>query len=321
MGSLAKSLALLFIACCIVSTVTFQRTIAITQSSNNVSSPAIVWQQTIKTGDTETVSNIVQTNDGGYAFLDPGWGHQGFRVSTFYKLDSSGNVQWKQHNSSIWANSFVPTNNGEFELFGSWISPDYGMFGTGKSTPAVFLMNPNGDLRSTVNSSNYGGSPLPTSDGGFIISNNYPQNGNLTKINALGGKQWSSIIKEPANQSEIAEVIRTNDGGYALVGSTSFNGTADTPNLYIWLAKVSSNGTLLWSRQFGQGPTTVDTNQTQNAGALDELNRRTLGDNEGISVIETPDGGFVATGIVYPLRNYSWWGFSMNRILTWHKLF
>jgi hypothetical protein len=309
MGSFNKSCVLSIVIIFVFSLIFIQSATSEASAANS-NSPAIEWKQTIATGNTEEVSNIVQTSDGGYAFLDPGWGHQGFSVSTFYKLNSSGNIQWKQHNSSIWARSFIQTNDNKYELFGSWISKDYSMWGTGKTTPAVFKIDQNGNLRSALNTSIFRGSP--TNDGGFLIIGSYRLIGNLTKINSFGIRQWSTVIQEPGNHSSVSQVIQTRDGGYALVGSTSFNGTSDTPNLYIWIAKIDSHGNLEWSNRFGNGPSSVDNNSTQNAGALDNLNRRTLGDNEGISIVETSDGGLGATGIVYPLRNYSWWGFSYN---------
>jgi hypothetical protein len=312
MNCSAKSFALMFAVLCLISIITIipckaSSNSGIQSANGNSVPPSIEWQQEVKSGSTESVSKIVQTSDGGYAFLDLGYGHQGYRTSTFYKLNSTGNVQSRIHDNSIWARSMVQTNDGDIEMFGSWESGGDFWFGSQKETLAVFKMDPDGNIKSVVNSSAYGSTPLPTSDGGFIIKG---VKGNLTKINSLGIKQWTNIYSASANHSDITSIIQTSDMGYALVGSTSFNGTSNTPNLYIWLAKLDAYGNLQWTRQFGDGPATVDTNQTQNAGALDGLNRRTLGDNEGVSLVETSDGGFVVTGIIFPLRNYSWWGFS-----------
>ena len=51
-------------------------------------------------------------------------------------------------------------------------------------------------------------------------------------------------------------------------------------------------------------------NESENAGALDGINRRTTGDNEGVSVCQSADGGFIVSGTIYPERNYTGWGFS-----------
>ena len=278
-------------------------------------SATVEWQKEIATGRTESVSDLVPTSDGGYAFLDLGWGHQGYQVSTFYKISYLGNVQWKEMDSSFWACSFIQTSDGGFELFGNKISGNGDWtYGSQKETPAVMRLDSTGAVQSVkTTSTNIGG--LSTSDGGYANWRTKQDVTSITKTNSLGKTQWTKSFNLPrANYTYFTSMIQTSDGGFALVGSTSFNGTRDTPNLYFLVAKTDSHGNLQWSREFGSGPATVDKNETQNAGALDGLNRRTLGDNEGYSVTQTSDGGFVVTGTVYPVRNYSWWGFSYEPV-------
>jgi hypothetical protein len=302
--------------------------IVLSQTSNNgpVSAPATEWQQEYE-GDIESVSNVVQTSDGGYAFLDLGWAHQiTFVPSTIYKVNSSGTMQWKKTIRSFGADGFVQTSDGGFEIFGGWST--YGT--TYQFTPAIVKIDSQGNVEWVENKSAIFGEGLVFSEdgglaalsgGGNLAIYERPSEAIIIKTNSYGIMQWNKTYAEPANFSVANSMIQTSDGGYALIGSTSFNGTNDTPNLYYWLAKTDSQGNLLWSRQYGNGPETVDTNQTQNAGAEDGVNRRTFGDNEGLSVTETIDGGFVAAGIVYPVRNYSWWGFSYEPIPNMAKTF
>ena len=58
--------------------------------------------------------------------------------------------------------------------------------------------------------------------------------------------QWSRNFSEPSLYNAVTSVVQTSDGGYAIVGTTSFNGTSDTPNLYIWFIKTNAQGNLLW---------------------------------------------------------------------------
>jgi hypothetical protein len=281
--------------------------------------PTIEWQQSYG-GDIESVSNVVQTSDGGYAFIDYGWGHQTTMVpSTIYKVDSSGNVTWLKSINYWRAGEFIQTNDDGLEVFGRWST--YGT--TYKYTPMVVKFDSEGNVQWTENKTNSFDpfdSVIFTSDGGFasfrslgsLTQYQEISGGIVTKTSSHGVLEWNKTYSEPANYSKPDSMIQTSDGGYALIGSTSFNGEKDTPNLYYWLIKVDAAGNREWSREFGSGPETVDTNQTQNAGALDGLNRRTFGDNEGISVMETSDGGFVVGGVMYPVRDYSWWGFSYS---------
>lgn len=291
-----------------------------TQAVNSTtgSAPATQWQQVYGDNDVELVSNVVQTSDGGYAFLDRGWGHgiAPLKPSTFYQVNSSGSVQWQKTIDWFAADSFVQTSDMGFVVFGHWST--YGT--TYTYVPTLIKTDSEGNIK-WVENYTYAvvqGPILLTIDGGFVL---LYQGGNFTKTNSQGKVQWSTTIHEPANHSSLDSMIQTSDGGYALIGSTSFNGTSDTPNLYYWLAKTDLHGNLEWSRQYGNGLAEVDTNQTRNAGALDGLNRRTIGDNEGLSVLQTADGGFIVTGIVYPVRNYSWWGFSYEPVPNMAKTF
>ena len=280
------------------------------------------WQQEYGDRDIESVSNVVQTSDGGFAFLDLGWGHGLNRLvpSTLYKVNASGDVQWKKTIEWFAAETLVQTNDSGYTLFGQWST--YGT--TYQHTPTVIKTDSEGNIRHIQNFSSYTGLGfVPTSDGGFTTLDR--RGGNLQydpgtsstsiiKTNSVGVMQWNKTFNGFGNFSFVNSMIQTRNGGYALVGSCSFNGTNDTPNLYFLLIRTDSKGNFEWSCQFGNGPEIADNNQTQNAGALQGVNRRTFGDNEGMSVTETVDGGFLVAGIVYPVRNYSWWGFSYGPV-------
>jgi hypothetical protein len=280
------------------------------------------WQQEYGDRDIESVSNVIQTSDGGFAFLDLGWGHGLNRLvpSTLYKVNASGEVQWKKTIEWFAAETLIQTSDSGYTLFGQWST--YGT--TYQHTPTVIKTDSEGNIRHVQNFSSYTGLGfVPTSDDGFATLDRrggnlqyYPGTSwtSIIKTNSNGIMQWNKTFNEFGNFSIVNSMIQTRNGGYALVGSCSFNGTNDTPNLYFLLIRTDSKGNFEWSRQFGNGPEIVDKNQTQNAGALQEVNRRTFGDNEGMSVTETVDGGFLVAGIVYPVRNYSWWGFSYGPI-------
>lgn len=84
-------LAIVALVCCIISP-------AATIAQNDVGStsvPANEWEKSYG-NEVESVSNVIQTSDGGYAFIDYGWGHQTTMVpSTIYKVDYSKAVQNK----------------------------------------------------------------------------------------------------------------------------------------------------------------------------------------------------------------------------------
>ena len=72
-----------------------------------------------KTQDNRTValSNLIQTSDGGYVFLDLGWLHSvTFQPVTLYKIDPSGDLQWQKTIDNFSGKSVIQTNDGGFEL-------------------------------------------------------------------------------------------------------------------------------------------------------------------------------------------------------------
>ena len=96
-------------------------TVVSSQALNNtsVSAPATEWQQ--KLGEGESTSQVIQTKDDGYSFLDLGWNHQyTTEPAILYKIDSSGNPQWQKTINSFHANGLVQTIDGGIAILGEW---------------------------------------------------------------------------------------------------------------------------------------------------------------------------------------------------------
>ncbi len=122
------------------------QTITISPSSSSTSPPNIQWQKLIGSGSTESVSNLIQTTDGGYAFLDCGKSYQqhDFIPSTLFKLDSSGNMQWNKTIKLFTASNLIQTSDGGYEVAGEWNT--YGIIypttePLNQTTPALIKLN------------------------------------------------------------------------------------------------------------------------------------------------------------------------------------
>lgn len=131
---------------------------------------------------------------------------------------------------------------------------------------------------------------IKTSDGGFAILG-YTQSNDgdiinkvdnsfdywLIKFDTAGTQQWQRTYggsKDDKGQS----IISTNDGGYAILGSSkSNNGDATSNAGYddFWILKLNHNGDILWEKSFGY------------AGA-----------DSAFSVIQTNDGGYILGGVL-----------------------
>ena len=128
----------------------FQPAISIAQSSLKNSAPATQWQKLYGAGSSESVSNLIQTTDGGYAFLDCGKSYQStFSPATFYKLDFSGNMQWNKTINNFAGNNLIQTRDGGYEISGGWST--YGTIYV--NTPTVIKTDSKGNVQWYENTS------------------------------------------------------------------------------------------------------------------------------------------------------------------------
>ena len=132
-----------------------------------------------------------------------------------------------------------------------------------------------------------------TSDNGYIMlgytySNNGDISGNhgdydiwVAKTNAMGDIIWQKCFGG-SGQEFGKDIQQTSDGGYVIIGYTNSN-DGDVSGLHdallgltdFWILKLSATGTLEWQKCLG--------------GSKDDL---------GISIKQTPDGGYIVAGEV-----------------------
>jgi hypothetical protein len=153
-------------------------------------------------------------------------------------------------------------------------------FGSGGSD--VFLIKTD-SLGDTLWTKTYGGSTndrgrslQETSDGGYILIGETRSFGAghydvyLIKTNSLGDTLWTKTFGG-SGFDEGNSVRETSDGGYILIGETRSFGAGQYD---VYLIKTDSLGDTLWTKTFG--------------GAADE---------EGLSLHETLDGGYIIVGL------------------------
>jgi hypothetical protein len=257
MLSLGKSFASFLVFVFIISLIVLQPSLVSAQTSNSTSPPATQWQKVYGGPYSTQVSNLIQTSDGGYAFLDCGLSHQTyFFPSTLYKLDSSGNMQWNKTINLFTASNVIQTSDGGYEIAGEWNT--YGT--TYQTTPTVIKLNSKGDIQwyentSTVLNLAVVSSNIQTSDGGGFAHikqgnpNGFPSaiQPALVKTDSNNNTQWIENItySGPLNYFngtitfpfKIFSLIETSDG--ALAGLGSADPMLNTPGGEIYIIKTA----------------------------------------------------------------------------------
>jgi len=110
-----------------------------------------------------------------------------------------------------------------------------------------------------------------TSDGGYIILGNPPW---LIKTDPTGNEEWNKTFS--GTDYSVNTFAQTSDGGYIIIGDRLYYGRGRSYGLSdILLIKTDSNGNEEWTKRF----------------RLDGSNY-----NNGYSVAQTPDGGYIITG-------------------------
>ncbi|MBN2380096.1 T9SS type A sorting domain-containing protein [candidate division WOR-3 bacterium] len=164
-------------------------------------------------------------------------------------------------------------------------------FGEGSYDIYLVKTDQNGDLEWTKTyggkGSDVGYSVQETTDGGYIVAARTTSFGEgegdiyLVKTDANGDVQWTKTYGGE-DEEGVGLVYQTADGGFILTGYTYSYATGFVGDVY--LVKTDSSGDTLWTKTYG-GP---------------------IGEDWGVSVIQTPDGGYIIAGITWALGAGYW---------------
>ncbi|MFH1321538.1 MAG: T9SS type A sorting domain-containing protein [Bacteroidota bacterium] len=245
----------------------------------------ILWTKTYGGATYDYGYSVLQTFDGGYAIAGKtdsyGAGSYDFYI---IRTDPSGNMLWTRTFGRFldegWYDdlfSIQQTADSGFVMVGS--TESYAPFGPGGMDVYMIKTDSEGNLLWSKifggTDEDYANSVKQTSDNGYIIAGYTWSFGAgwydvyLIRTDAGGDTLWTRTYGN-AEWDKGHSVLQTTDGGFIVAGST---GSFGAGNDDVYLIKTDANGDTVWTKTYG--------------GAEDD---------QGWSVINTADGGYVIAG-------------------------
>lgn len=232
-------------------------------------------------GDEHALS-VIQTRDGDYVLVGFTFSFGAGKSDIWVmKTDPYGEVVWQKFFGDAefeWANDLIETRDGNYVVAGYQKNTE-----TDISNAWVFQLNRHGEL---MWSEVFGGeqsdearSIVQTSDGGYAIagfSKSFAKGESdiwMLRLNAVGQEMWQKSFGGKGTEQAYS-IVETRDEGFLLGGFQQYREHLKADML---LVKVDRNGKGVWRRAIN-----------------------TKGNDVIESVIENPDGTFMAAG----------WGFS-----------
>jgi hypothetical protein len=243
--------------------------------------PDTLWTKRYGGGSYDCAYSVCQTTDGGFVLvgITESFG-AGDEDVWLLRTDVNGDTLWTKTYGERYSDagySVQQTTDGGFVITGE-------KYTVGRGTDIWLVKTDSqGDtiwtrIFGSVEHTNVGHSVQQTTDGGYAITGTMfwgeprvfllktDSNGNMLWIKSYETEHTGHVECQDRGHS----LRHTSDGGFVIVGNIGEGGETDSD---IWLIRTDADGDTLWTRRWGGGCT-----------------------DQGWSVQEAPDGGFLVAG-------------------------
>jgi hypothetical protein len=238
-----------------------------------------LWTKTIGDFLIDAPYDIQKTTDGGYIIIgSTEFPSAGENDVYLIKTDSLGDTLWtRTFGGTSYERGYSVQQTGD----GGYIVVGY-TYSYGAGSYDVYLIKTDslGDTLWTKTfggtSMDYGNSVLQTLDGGYLITgwtSSYGAGGSdvyIIKTDSFGDTVWTKTYGGTSGDFG-EDVKQTPDGGYIVAGYTFSFGVSAFQD--VWLIRTDANGDTLWTKTCGGD-----------------------GSDEGHSIQQTSDGGYIIAG-------------------------
>lgn len=240
----------------------------------NTAQAQLSFEKIIGEMDGEDVGrSVIKTSDGGYAVV--GKKEMNSNIDVYLlKTDANGATIWETTfgaSSEEDAYSVIQNADGGFTVLGLDYASGAFLSKTDASGDLLWTKSVAPEIRCY--------DFVKTPDDGYALVGEFIGSGQnyytyLIRTNSVGDTLWTRKFGDPGEINTPYSLALTADGGFVLTGETT--SPPSTGENDIFLIRTDSNGNLLWDKRFGT-PALIE---------------------QGYSVLQTSDGGFLVGGTV-----------------------
>jgi hypothetical protein len=257
--------------------------------------PAIQWQNVLGGNTDDIAYSISQTSDGGYIVagttVQEVGGTSGSRYPITYT--GSGGTTILLTNLLIGETVEVISKTQRYSIRAESVNPTAaptagsGTISSENTDILVIKLDSSGNVQwQKVYGSGYddgASAVMQTSDGGYVLAGYTGAGGNrdvlILRLDSSGGVVWQKVMGG-SYVDTASDIRQTTDGGYIVAG-TSYSSTSGIVGAShgsgdVWVIRLDQTGTVVWQRLYGG-----------------------YGDDNGYSIRQTSDGGYILTGSTY----------------------